>query len=163
MIFPLAALSIVVNGSVMRSYNAPYIERGRVMAPLEPFVTAVAASVEYTGGVLIVRRADRFAQVQVRSAAHPCAYQSTYVPIASVLRTLGARVTYDAAARRLLVDLPPAALATPTPFNPAVPRVAPSAVFTPSPAPTPRPVVTGKPVPRRTPIPADFKPSPGGI
>jgi len=67
-IFPLAAtpLSVVVNGKVVRSYNAPFVRAGHVMAPLDPFVTAVAASIEYSGGTLVVRRADRFAQVPMR-------------------------------------------------------------------------------------------------
>ena len=155
MIFPLAAtpLSVVVNGKVVRSYNAPFVRAGHVMAPLDPFVTAVAASIEYSGGTLVVRRADRFAQVPMPLQPHPAHFQSTFVEIAPLLRTLGIRVDYDAARRAVIVQTPPVPLATPTPFNPAVPFVAPTIVFTPVPAPTPRPIVSGAPSPRRTPLP----------
>ncbi len=155
MIFPLAAsaLTVVLNGTVVRSYNQPFLQAGRVMAPLEPFVTCVAASIEYSGGELVVRRADRFAEVPIAGQPQPARFQSTFVPIAPVLRTLGARVTYDAKLRALIVEVPRLPLATPTPFNPAVPWVPPRAVFTPTPAQTSRPVVTGTPAPRRTPLP----------
>jgi hypothetical protein len=160
-IFPLAAaaLSIVIDGNVVRSYNAPYVVSGHVVAPLEPFVTGIAASIGYSGGTLIVTRGDRFAQVPFAIAPDPGHYQSTYVEIAPLLRTLGARVWYDGREHRLFVETPRLVLATPTPFNPAVPRPAPTDVFTPTPATTPRPIVTGTPSPRRTPLPASL-PSP---
>lgn len=155
MIFPLAAaLSIVVDGNVVRSYNAPYVVSGHVVAPLEPYVTGIAASIGYSGGTLIVTRGDRFAQVPFASPPDPAHYQSTYVEIAPLLRTLGATVWYDPREHRLFVETPRSVLATPTPFNPAVPQPAPTAVFTPIPATTPRPAVTGTPSPRRTPLPA---------
>lgn len=151
MIFPLAP-TIALDGRVVHSYAAPYIRDGHVMAPLDPFVTRIAASIEYSGGVLVVRRADRFAQVAMPQA-DPSAFATTYVELAPLLRTLGVTVSYNAALRRLIVRTPPPQLALPTPFNAAVPRVAPSAVFTPAPEPTPRPAFTGKPSPRRTPLP----------
>lgn len=156
MIFPLAAaaLSIVVNGTVVRSYNAPRVERGHVIAPIDPFVTAVAATIGYSGGALVVTRGDRFAQIPFAAAPDPGHYQSTYVEIAPLLRTLGVRVWYESAARTLFVETPHPVLATPTPFNPAVPRAEPTDVFTPVPAATPRPVMSGTPSPRRTPLPA---------
>jgi hypothetical protein len=143
----------MLNGTVVRSYNPPYVRAGRVMAPLEPFVTSIAGSIEYIGGTLVIRRADRFAQIPMPQEPQPSHFQSTFVQIAPVLRTLGIRVSYDAAQRALIVETPPAAIATPTPFNPAVPLIAPRAVFTPTPAQTPRPMVTGSPLPRRTPLP----------
>lgn len=155
-IFPLAAaaLSIVVNGAVVRSYNAPFLRRGHVIAPIDPFVTSVAAGIGYSAGELIVMRGDRFAQVPFAFAPQPAQYQNTYVEIAPLLRTLGLSVRYDPASRRLFIEAPSPVLATPTPFNPAVPQPAPTSVFTPVPATTPRPVVSGMPSPRRTPLPA---------
>jgi hypothetical protein len=155
MIFPLAAatFSVVLNGSILRSYNAPYVKAGRVMAPIEPFVTSVAASIEYDAGVLIVRRGDRFAQVRMPEP-HPAHFQSTFVPIAQLLRTIGVSVSYDAAHRTLTIDAPRVPLSTPTPFNAAVPWVTPRVVFTPTPVQTAKPLVTGVPSPRRTPLPA---------
>lgn len=162
MIFPLAvaAITVVLDGTPVRSYNKPYLERGRVMVPLDPYVTSIARSIEYDGKALIVRLGDFFAQVPMGNAPPPERYQVTYVPLGPIARTLGARVRLDASTQTLYVDMPPAALVTPTPFNPAVPRPEPTEVFTPAPAATPRPVVSGTPLPRRTPIPVG-SPGPG--
>lgn len=113
------------------------------MAPVNPYVVDVAASVEYDDGAIVVRRGDRFAQ----TAAAPL------VEIAPLLRTLGVTVEYDAQSRRLLIQTPRIVYAAPTPFNRAVPRAPVRAVFTPIPQPTPRPIVSGSPSPRRTPVP----------
>lgn len=162
MIFPLAAvLTVVLDGAPVRSYNAPYLDRGRVMTPIDPFVTAIARSVGYDGRALIVRLGDLFAQVPMKTAPAPERYACTYVELGPIARTLGARVRYDASAHTLYVDTPRVALATPTPFNPAVPQAAPRDVFTPVPQPTPRPAVSGSPLPRRTPLPAQSPPNPG--
>lgn len=155
MIFPLAAaaITVVLDGTPVRSYNKPYIQSGRVMAPLDPYVTAIARSIEYDGRALIVRRGDVFAQIPMSTAPPPGRYQVTYVALGPIARTLGVRVWLDPRTRTLYVQTPRMALATPTPFNPAVPQPSPTAVFTPTPATTPRPVVSGTPLPRRTPIP----------
>lgn len=151
---------MVLNGTPVRSYNQPYIDKGRIMAPLDPYVTAIARTIEYDGQALIVRLGDFFAQVPMRSAPPPGRYQNTYVPLAPIARTLGARVRFDAKSEILFVETPRVTLATPTPFNPAVPRAAPTPVFTPLPVQTPRPAVSGTPLPRRTPVPAQSLPSP---
>jgi hypothetical protein len=152
-IFPVvAAVTVLLNGLPVRSYERPYVARGRVMAPLEPFVTAVAASIAYENGMLIVLRGDLFAQVAM-PLPNPTQYAQTFVAIGPVLRTIGVRVSYDNRDARMEIDTPPAPLALPTPFNPAVPLAAPSPVFTPEPVRTPVPKVTGKPMPRRTPLP----------
>lgn len=154
MIFPPAAiLTVTLNGALLHSYRPALLRNGHVIAPLDPYVTSVAAQMGYSGRTLIVTRGDRFAQMNVPGRPPPAAWPRTYVQLAPVLRTLGVAVTYDAAHRRLTLRTPPPLLAMPTPFNPAVPSAAPRAVFTPVPAATPRPVVTGAPSPRRTPIP----------
>lgn len=161
MIFPLAAvLTVVLDGTPVRSYNAPYLRHGRVMTPIEPYVTAIASSVAYDGKALIVRLGDLFAQVPMHAAPEPGRYERTYVELGPIARTLGARVRFDARSDTLYVDTPRGALATPTPFNPAVPQIVPREVFTPVPAQTPRPIVSGTPLPRRTPIPVQSPPSP---
>lgn len=161
MIFPLAAiLTVVLDGTPVHSYNEPYLQRGRVMTPIDPYVTAIARSVGYDGRALIVRLGDVFAQVPMDSAPAPERYERTYVELAPIARTLGARVWFDARTRTLFVDTPRVALATPTPFNPAVPQVAPRDIFTPTPEQTPRPLVSGTPLPRRTPLPAQSPPNP---
>jgi len=155
MIFPLltSALVVVLNGTIVHSYSPAYVRNGHVLAPLEPYVTAVAGRIAYSGSVLVVTRGDRFAQLRVETQMPPGEWTQTYVEIAPLLRSLGVSVAYDAQKRRLEIDTPQAALATPTPFNPAVPLASPSAVFTPLALPTPRPQVIGKPAPRRTPLP----------
>lgn len=153
-------LTVVLDGTPVRSYNAPYLQNGRVMAPIEPYVTAIAASVGYDGKALIVRLGDLFAQVPMDAPPAPQHYARTYVEIGPIARTLGARVRFDARANTLYVETPRMALATPTPFNPAVPQPSPREVFTPAPAQTPRPIVSGTPLPRRTPLPAQSPPSP---
>ncbi|HEX5275779.1 MAG TPA: hypothetical protein VFW34_10935 [Candidatus Rubrimentiphilum sp.] len=155
MIFPLIApaLVVVLNGTIVHSYAPVYVVRGHVVAPLEPYVTAVAASIGYSGSVLIVTRGDRFAQLPVAANIVPAQWPQTYVEIAPLMRSLGVRVAYDAQQRRLEIDTGGSVVVTPTPFNPAVPAAPPSKVFTPSPIATPRPQVSGKPAPRRTPLP----------
>jgi hypothetical protein len=146
-------LTIVIDGTPVRSYNAPRLDHGRVVAPIEPYVTRIARSIGYDGEALIVRFGDLFAQIPAESAPFPDRYASTYVQLAPIARTLGAAVVFDTQSKTLYVQTPRAVLATPTPFNPAVPRVQPTAVFTPVPQTTPRPNVSGSPLPRRTPIP----------
>src|SRR5438552_11178076 len=155
MIFPLLtpALVVVLNGAIVRSYNPAYLHNGHVVAPLEPYVTAVAARIGYNGSSLVVTRGDRFARLRFGGHAPPGRWDQTYVEIAPLLRSLGVSVAYDAQRRRLEIDTLQTMLVTPTPFNPAVPLAAPAAVFTPPAVATPRPQVSGKPAPRRTPLP----------
>jgi len=155
MIFPLSApaLVVVLNGTILRSYSPAYVVRGHVVAPLEPYVTAVAASIGYSGSHLVATRGDRSALLPVAANVAPAQWAQTYVEIAPLMRSLGVRVAYDAQLRRLEIDTAGTVVVTPTPFNPAVPAALPSDVFTPSPAATPRPQVSGKPAPRRTPLP----------
>ncbi len=160
MIFPLIApaLVVVLNGTIVHSYSPAYVVRGHVVAPLEPYVTAVAASIGYSGSQLIVTRGDRFAQLPVAANTAPAQWAQTYVEIAPLMRSLGVRVAYDPQLRRLEIETDGPVVVAPTPFNPAVPAATPSTVFTPSPIPTPKPQVSGKPAPRRTPVPVQCCP-----
>ena len=155
MIFPLLApaLVVVLNGTIVHSYAPAYVVRGHVVAPLEPYVTAVAATIGYSGSQLIVTRGERFAQLPANVQAAPAQWAQTYVEIAPLMRSLGVRVNYDPQQRRLEIDTDHSIVVTPTPFNAAVPSAPPANVFTPSPVSTPRPQVSGKPAPRRTPLP----------
>jgi hypothetical protein len=152
------ALVVLLNGAIVHSYSPVYVRGGHVVAPLEPFVTAVAASIGYSGSHLVVTRGDRFAQLSMGSRTPPGQWAQTYVEIAPLLRSLGVRVAYDVRMRRLEIDTTEPVVVTATPFNPAVPLASPSAVFTPTPIPTPRPQVSGKPAPRRTPLPVQCCP-----
>lgn len=162
MIFPLVAAVpvVVIDGKVVRSYVAARLEKGRIVAPLEPFVTAVATRIAYEGSTIVIYRGDRFAQVRVRSQPIHRDLQTTFVPLATVLRTLGETVSYDPVRDVLVAKSPTAPMVTPTPFNPSVPEAPKQTVFTPSPLATPRPVFTGRPVPRRTPLPVRTTPRP---
>jgi hypothetical protein len=155
MIFPLLtpALVVVLNGAIVHSYSPAYLRNGHVIAPLEPYVTAVAARIGYNGSQLVVTRGDRFAQLRVGVRTPPGQWDQTYVEIAPLLRRLGVSVAYDVQRRRLEIDTSQPMLVTPTPFNPAVPLASPAAIFAPPVVATPRPQVSGKPAPRRTPLP----------
>jgi len=160
MIFPLLtpALVVLLNGAVVHSYSPVYVHDGHVVAPLEPYVTAVAATIGYSGSELVITRGDHFAQVRLPARTAPAQWNQTYVEIAPLLRSLGVRVAYDVRTRRLEIDTADRIVVTPTPFNPAVPLASPAAVFTPAILPTPRPQVSGKPAPRRTPLPVQCCP-----
>lgn len=148
-------LTVMLNGKPLRSYIPVYVREGRIIAPLDPYVTSVVASIEQSGRVLLVRRADRFAQVSMPALPHPAAFPATLVELGPLLRTIGIRISYDKPRHTVYIETPPTPLTTPTPFNAAVPSAPPRVVFTPSPQPTTRPVVTGTPLPRRTPLPLD--------
>jgi hypothetical protein len=120
---------------------------------VDPLLTRLADRLWFDDGVLIAQRGERRVRVTL-TQGHSSAFNATYVPAGPVLRALGVAVRYDASTRRLIVGLSPrAVVASPTPFNPALPSVSPSEVFTPAPPPTPRPVWTGTPLPRRTALP----------
>ncbi|MDQ6823238.1 MAG: hypothetical protein M3Z07_01890 [Candidatus Eremiobacteraeota bacterium] len=139
---------------MVRSYVCAYIQRGHIVAPVDPFVTKLATRIEYAGRNMIVVRGSRSIIVRLNAIRPPNQLQSTFVEIAPLLRALGETVHYDVRSRVLEIKSPPALpIATPTPFDPGAPEAAPKAIFTPVPVPTPRPIFTGKPLPRRTPLP----------
>lgn len=165
MIFPLAAvaLTLILDGSVVRSYNPAYLSRGHVIAPVMPILARVATKIEYRNGMMLIWRKDRFAQVRI-ARPEPSQLQSTYVEIAPLLRALGESVSFDGASHTLNVRTPVDSIVqAPSPFNPAAPETAPTTLFTPNPVATPRPVVTGVPRPRRTPVPLETPGDPLGL
>jgi hypothetical protein len=147
---PSAAVTVAVNGYPVRSYHGAYASKGRVYAPLRPFVTGLADRIWYEGDSLVIMRNGYSVRVRLGERA-PDALDRVYVPLASVLRALGALVTYQN--RIVEVRVAPRPLGTPTPFDVAAPAVSPSVVFTPTPLPTPKPRWSGTPLPRRTPLP----------
>ena len=155
-IFPYpagTAVSVVVDGKPVPAYIGAYETRGRIIAPVRPFLTRIADRLWFEGNDLVIQRDGRIVRVAV-ARRMPDALDRAYVPIAPVLRALGASVSYDENRHRVLVRLEAATeVATPEPFNPNAPAIAPRVVFTPTPVATPRPVWTGSPLPRRTPLP----------
>ncbi len=147
---PAAAVTVAIDGRPVRAYHAPYLSGGHVYAPLEPFVTRIAYQLWYEGDTLVIARDRREVRVRL-SPRDPRALDDVYVPIARVLRALGARVEYGRRQVEVYAQYLP--LSSPTPFNPALPSASPQVIFTPIPSPTPRPVWNGTPLPRRTPLP----------
>jgi len=141
----------MVGGAPVQSYNHPYLSRGRIMAPVIPFVTRCADRVGYQQKAMVIRRDDHLARV-VTGVVEPRTLQAYYIAVAAPLRSLGAQISYDARSRTLFVRCLPRAPLRTMRANEQAPHVAPTTVFTPEPLPTPRPVYTGSPHPRRTPI-----------
>ena len=135
----------------MWSYNGAYESRGRVYAPLRPFVTAFADRIWFEGDSLVIVRDGRTVRVRLAPLS-PDALDCAYVPLATVLRSLGETVRYERGSV-IVSRRATAVVETPTPFDPGAPSASPRTVFTPSPVATPRPVWTGSPLPRRTPLP----------
>lgn len=147
---PTAAVTVTIDGRPVLAYHAAYLIGGHVYAPLRPFVTRVAYRFWYEGATLVIERGERRVRV-VMQPRQPSALDAAYVPVAGILRALGAAVTYQP--QRLDIRTRYLPLSSPTPFDAALPSASPEVLFTPIPVPTPRPVWSGSPLPRRTPLP----------
>ena len=134
----------------MRSYEQAFETGGRTYAPLRPFVTRAADRIWYEGPTLVIARGTHVVRVALTPRT-PDALDNAYVPLAPILRALGARVTYRARCVDVFFAARP--VGSPSPYDGYAPSAAPSVVFTPAPIPTPRPVWSGTPLPRRTPLP----------
>lgn len=149
---PATPVTIVVNGHPLASYVRPYVADGRVFAPVDPVLTGLADRLWYDGNVLVIERGARRIGVRL-AAAYIGELDTDYVAVGPALRTLGAVVSWEERTHELRVRVAPqAGVATPTPFDAALPSVPPNEVFTPAPPQTPRPLWTGSPLPRRTPL-----------
>lgn len=153
-ILPLAAaVTVLLDGRPVLSYAHAYIAAGRTYAPLAPYVTRIADRIGYDGNGLVIQRGERCTRL-VLMRVSPDALDREYVPLAPLLRALGATVVYDARRRLVEVDSPsPRAIRTPQPFDANAPQVTPRVIFTPTPMPQPPFVWRGPAVPRRTPLP----------
>ncbi|MGC1382056.1 MAG: hypothetical protein WA814_13660 [Candidatus Baltobacteraceae bacterium] len=150
---PDTPVTVEVDGRPLAAYVRAFAAGGRVFAPVSPLLEQLADRLWFEGSTLVIERAGRRVRVAL-GKGFSGDLNALYVPAGPVLRALGASVRYEPAARRLEVRLPAAGgIASPTPFNPQAPLIAPNPVFTPLPIPTPRPIWTGSPLPRRTPLP----------
>lgn len=142
----------MLNGSPLQSYNHAYLRAGHVEAPVAPYLTRVADRITYAGEVMIIRRG--ISEVRIRTGSgDPKSLQALYVPVAPILRALGAQVSFDKQAGVLEIHIRASQLIqTMSPYPRDAPGMRPSRVFTPEPVQTPRPLYTGSPHPRRTPI-----------
>jgi hypothetical protein len=144
---------VLIDGRPLAAYKHSYLAGGRVFTPVAPLLTRFADRIWFEDETLVLERAGRVVRVHVASA-FPGTLNSTFVPAGPVLRALGASVHYQPTMHRLIVSTSARiVVASPTPFNPALPSVAPIEVFTPTPPVTPRPIWTGSPLPRRTALP----------
>jgi hypothetical protein len=155
---PGPPVTIVVDGRPLAAYARAYLYAGRVLAPARPLLTQVADRLWFEGDVLVVERGARRVRVRVDPELRG-QMDALYVTVGPVLRGIGAEVRYDPVARRMTVRSPGQSLASPTPFNPALPSPPPQDVFTPEPIATPRPVWNGSPLPRRTALPLSQPPN----
>lgn len=142
---------MVIDGSPVRAYRQAHVRDGRTLGPPDPFVTRVADRIWYEGARIVVQRGACVVRVTPAGGE---------LPLAPVLRGLGARVSFSN--RRLFAYFPRRPIATPSPYDARLPSVPSRVVFTPEPVATPRPVWTGVPLPRRTPLPVTV-PTPVGI
>jgi hypothetical protein len=154
----LAALvTVLVDGSFVPSAPPATLRDGHVVAPLE-LVARIADRVEASpGGTIAARRGERECVVRRVPGSDP-----VLVELAPLARCLGAtHVAWDAAGKTLALAFEgPVVVRTLPPFDPAVPQVAPTTIFTPEPGPpTPRVIATGSPRPRRTAIPMAAPPA----
>ncbi len=168
---PVAAVVVILNGSIVASAPPAQLLFGHVMAPLAPVVTHFTQRAVLSGDTITLVRGDRTCVLRVGSDAMTCdGFARTlpvapfgrggvaFVPLAEVARALGGAAEFDPHTRIVALDVPPeTALKSPLPFDPNAPQASPTAVFTPSPppaTPSPRATDSGSPQPRRTAIPA---------
>jgi len=152
-IFPPVALTLLLDGRPVRSYEPLYLTRGRVLGPVDPFLTRIADRIGYAGGFAIFVRGERIVRVRL-APGPPSSLSRTYVALVPLLRALGERVRLDPASETLDVRSPGArGIDGGGAYDPHAPAVPARPVFTPTPVPTERPVWNGTPRPRRTPIP----------
>jgi hypothetical protein len=148
----LAALvTVVVDGTVVPSAPPARLVEGRVLAPAALVARLADRVTVAEDGGLTAQRGERACAVRTvdGGAGVP------FVVLAPLAQCLGAAVSWDGGSKSLgLAFEAPQPAGTHPPFDPSVPQVAPTAIFTPQPAPpTPRAIATGSPIPRRTPIP----------
>lgn len=152
-IIPLLAVTVLLDGRPVLAYAPAIVIAGRTYAPLLPYATSVAQSISFEDNLLVLQRATRQVRIRMRPV-EPDALAFAYVPIARILRGLGATVSYDAREHTVDVHLPHAVVVrTPAPFNPSAAQVGPLTVFTPPPMRQPMPPWHGPALPRRTPLP----------
>lgn len=150
-------VTVVLGGISLPSSQPAWVSpEGFVYAPIDPIVRTLAQSVQIDPQDLAVTIERNGRHALIRSPGDVIVEEdgTIYVRLGTVVRDLGGSVSFDRVRKVVTIQMPgPSPVATPTPFNPANPSVAPTMVFTPQPVPTPRPTISGIPQPRRTPVP----------
>jgi hypothetical protein len=161
-------VSVVVDGKLVASSRSAELSEGIVRAPMDPFVRRVAERITSDGHLITVTRGPDTLAILIgsrRMEAGGVASRLPFapffrrgdavVPLAALVRALGAKVAYDPPTHTLLISSTPLPLATLTPSLLWTPPTGPLPTFAPTELPTARPTVTGIPQPRRTPVVID--------
>lgn len=167
------AVALLVNGVLVAGIPPARLVDGHVMIPLGPPLTQIVERATLTPSDVLLSRGRLACALFLgrtrfvcdgrtyRAASAPFAVAGTaFLPLADLARVFGATVRYDARTRTAMVTRASAAMvASPAPFNPLAPQVAPTQIFTPQPSPpaaaTPQSsAASAPPRPRRTAIPA---------
>ena len=152
MLLAMAAVNVVLDGRLLVGSRPAMLNGGVILAPLDPFVRRFADRIDVDITRSIVRIARRERSITVPIAPY-VREEQIVIPLALVVRALGATAYYEGWRTTLSIVSPPGdQIATPTPYATLLPLPAPRVTFTPPPVPTPLPTVTGIPQPRRTPI-----------
>ncbi len=143
-------VAVVIDGAIVPSVPVATLVMGRVLGPPE-LVARFATRVHILDdATLVVERDGR----RCIARTHP-GDDLGRVALEPLVRCLGGSSVWDERAHMLSISFARRNdVATPAPFDPTAPQVAPTAVFTPEPPPpTPRAIASGIPRPRRTAIP----------
>ena len=167
---PSPAIGVVINGQAQQYDTPPTIINGRVMVPLRGIFESLGAEVRWLGPLqrVTATQGDRqvsltvgveFATVDGRSvtleAAPRILQDRVFVPLTFVAQELGADVTWEAAARQVVVNTPPPApAATAAPEQPAQQEVQPTAPAQPVQTSQPPVIILPQPPPIQAPAPA---------
>jgi len=163
----MTAIGVVYDGALVVSSTPITVVGGTSMAPLRPYVVAIASQIAYGPGASVtISRGDRSITVRAGSLSAqtdagdltlpgaPFERSGTfYVPLVAVARALGDEVAYSERERTIAIDDVPvpsvSVMGTPAPGEP---RASPTVLFPSAPVQTPRTPSAGMPRPRRTPI-----------
>ncbi len=145
-----ALVAVVIDGAIVPSVPTATLAMGRVLGPPELIARFATRVQMLDDGELVVERNGRLCTARAQSGD-----VLDRVPLEPLVRCLGGSSVWDERGHTLSITFARSTgVATPAPFDPSAPQVAPTTVFTPEPAsPTPRAIASGSPRPRRTAIP----------
>lgn len=161
------AVTVLVDGVLVDGSTDARLQGAVVVAPLEPYLQAIADRivVDAQSGRIVLQRGSRTVCITIGSpvvrsgdGSRPLPIApyvragEPVIPLAAVVRALGASVDFDARTRTVTVVTDPEPLASMTPDAAYTPPAEPMQTFTPNPSPAPSGPATAIPKPRRTPI-----------
>jgi hypothetical protein len=151
----IVPVSVVIDGRLVASSTPALLEQGTVVAPVDPFMRAIADRIEIDPDRRTIRftRGARGITLPILPIGPYVREEPLLIPLAAAARALGATASYDAKNALVAIIFPPPDPPTTIPSYVArTPLPQPPPTFTPTPEPQPKPTVSGVPQPRRTPI-----------